>query len=232
MTSEVPRCARAGPLVRQKERPLSGTVIGYDPGGNARHGLAELLVTKAGIVGVATSTHETTESVVDQVLGIKDLIGFGVDTLTRWSTGPSGWRPADRWLIENYPKVVKSVVNPNALRGSMALSGMAVLMHTRERWPKLVVTETHPKVLFHALRKKRSKYNYKSAGATMTKWLGRTCGVVMTCANDHEWDAAISAYAVVQGLTGAWARDLHTLPQLEDERAVEPCGATHYWWPE
>ena len=57
--------------------------------------------------------------------------GIGVNTLTAWSTGRAGWRPADRWLRYRYPEVRNSVASPNSLFGSMALNGMSVLMSLR-----------------------------------------------------------------------------------------------------
>lgn len=132
-----------------------GVIVGYDPGGNGRHGLAILLVRDGAPVELETLTLETAEDVASRLESLGVLIGLGVDTLTCWSTGPSGWRPADRWLRHRYPEVENSVASPNSLLGSMGLGGMAVLIATRQTHTSTTVTETHPKVLcWHLLGKK------------------------------------------------------------------------------
>jgi hypothetical protein len=157
------------------------------------------------------------------------LIGIGVDTLTCWSTGESGWRPADRWLREKYKEVRNSVVPPNGLRCSMALNGMVVLLSARDRNLDLFITETHPKVLFWSLT--RQKYNYDQNDG-MNRWLSGYLGQPIKTANENEWDAAFSAYAAFQSLTRVWTRDLHQLPKKDGESIVYPCGVTFFVWPE
>jgi hypothetical protein len=92
-------------------------------------------------------------------LGNLEIVSaLGVDTLTCWSTGPGGWRSADRWLRQQYPAVRNSVVTPNGLFGSMGLNGMAVLISARKRFDNLFITETHPKVLYWQIT--RARYDY------------------------------------------------------------------------
>ena len=97
----------------------SEIIIGYDPGGNDAHGLAELHVHDGRAIRISTRTLGTAEDVVSALDSLSSLAALGVDTLSCWSTGPSGWRPADRWLRERYPDVQNSVVSPNSLFGSM-----------------------------------------------------------------------------------------------------------------
>jgi hypothetical protein len=78
-------------------------------------------------------------------------LSIGIDTLTMLSTGDSGWRPADRLLRAQYPDVRNSVVNPNYLKGSMALSGLAVSHELRNEFTDIAIIETHPKVLYFEL---------------------------------------------------------------------------------
>lgn len=88
---------------------MTGTVIGYDPGGNGKHGVARAKVEDGRIVCVITETLNTVEEVLGSICKIEQpLLGIGIDTLTCWATGPSGWRPADRWLRERYPAVKKA----------------------------------------------------------------------------------------------------------------------------
>jgi hypothetical protein len=113
----------------------------------------------------------------------------------------------------------------------MGLSGMSVLIAARARNRYVFVTESHPKVLYQAMS--GAPYSYGPASAKEMDALLRTeLGLNVRSANDHEWDAAVSALAALRGRTGAWNRDLHALPVNEGERLVKPSGETHYFWPE
>ena len=210
---------------------VSGLIIGYDPGGNDAHGVAELRVKDGVPISLETWTEACADDVMQRVEHAQPLIALGVDTLTCWSSGTSGWRPADRWLKSRYPGVQNSVVTPNGLYGSMGLNGMAVLIEARRLQPGLVITETHPKVL-HWYLSKGIKYNYKNEHARMDDLLAAIFGIDVTPNNEHEWDAAISASAALEGLCGRWTHELHSLPTSGEERLIWPCGKTHYYWPE
>jgi hypothetical protein len=209
---------------------ITGTIIGYDPGGNGCHGLAVLALKNGSIQEATTKTLDNAEQVIRTAQKQRSLVALGVDTLTCWSTGASGWRPADRWLRGKYREVQNSIVSPNGLYGSMALNGMAVVLSLSNQRPDLLITETHPKVLFWFLR--REKYDYENKKDLMDRTLATNLGVRISPANDHEWDSAASAFAALQGLLGIWRHDLLELPTTGGERLVSPCGATHYYWPE
>ncbi len=208
---------------------LNGTIVGYDPGGNAAHGLAFVRYRNSEIVNIEISTHDNAYSVLAAISKLNDVIAMGVDTLTCWSTGPSGWRPADRWLKLKYPEITNSIASANSLFGSMGLNGMSVLLKSREQFPVLSVSETHPKVLYFELS--NAKYDYKNSQGEMDEFLSGLVGSNIRTANDHEWDAMISVYAVYCGATRKWVRDLHNLESTIYEDLVTPCGATNYWWP-
>ena len=211
--------------------PMTGTVVGYDPGGNCKHGLARATVRDGRIVNVTTGTLRTAEDVVASVLEIETLLGLGVDTLTCWGTGKGGLRPADRWLRRRYCAVRKSILAPNSLYGAMSVSGMALLVAARRAFPNVYITETHPKVLWYTLRKQ--PYDYTDAyTSVMNEYLSSLLAVDASPQNEHEWDSAISILAAVRGLQGAWQHDLHAKPTNRDERLVQPCGRTAYVWPE
>ena len=53
--------------------PMTGTVVGYDPGGNCKHGLARATVRDGDIVCVTTKTLPTVEDVVASILDIEPL---------------------------------------------------------------------------------------------------------------------------------------------------------------
>ena len=210
--------------------PMTGTVVGYDPGGNGNHGFARATVRDGDIVCVTTKTLQTAEDVVRSILGSERPLGLGIDTLTCWSAGRSGWRPADRWLRCRYCPVKDSIVAPNSLYGAMCLNGMAVLLTVRQACPGIFVTETHPKVLYYA--KCNQRYDHSGSNiSVMNDSLSSWLGVKVEPQNEHEWDAAISILPVVRGLRGSW-QDLHALPPVSGERLVHPCGETTYMWPE
>jgi hypothetical protein len=177
-----------------------------------------------------THTFETTQNVIEYIEGMSALAAVGVDTLTCWSTGSSGWRPAVRWLRARYPDVRNGVMTPNGLAGSMGLNGMSVLIAARRRFPDVMVVETHPKVPYWALERK--KYNYESTRADMDRMLSQAYPATFAAENEHEWDAAFSAIAAAHGIRGEWTTDLHALPTRPGERLVTPCGKTNYFWPE
>ncbi len=210
---------------------MTGTVVGYDPGGNHRHGFARATIRDGRIDSVKTETLANVEEVLESIPKIQPL-GLGIDTLTCWSTGPSGWRPADHWLRRRYRKVLPAIVASNALYGAMSVNGMAVLVAARQAFPGIFVTETHPKVLYHELFGK--PYDFDRNRSVMTEHLNQLSTFEeekVAPQNEHEWDAAISIHAVVSGLKGSWQRDLHALPTDLHERLVQPCGRTEYVWP-
>lgn len=77
---------------------LTGTILGYDPGGNSSHGVAFVNYEQGSLISARVITLKTANDVIEAASSVNDLIAIGIDTLTYWSTGPSGWRPADRWL--------------------------------------------------------------------------------------------------------------------------------------
>jgi len=92
------------------------------------------------------------------------------------------------------------------------------------------LSETHPKVLYYALTQK--KYNYNENSNEMDRYLSTQLdGLDLRTSNEHEWDAAVSAYALFMGITGMWKYDLHKLAIENNERIVKPCGKTFYFWP-
>lgn len=208
----------------------AGRYIGYDPGGDGKHGVAILEMAGGKPVSLRTALLKTTEEVIGWIRGNGEQIhGLGIDTLTCWSSGPSGWRPADRWLRKRYPEVRGSIASSNSLYGAMAVNGMSALVALRAMLPDLLITETHPKVLHWHLR--RAKYDFAASRAEMEQYLADELGCSIVTASDHEWDAGISAVAAFRGAAGQWTLDLHALTPSPGERILQPCGPTKYFWP-
>jgi hypothetical protein len=76
------------------------------------------------------------------------------------------------------------------------------------------------------------EYDYQTSKAAMKGVLARALGIPVATATEHEWDAAVSAFAAFEGIVGRWSHDLHALPTNKGERLITPCGTTHYFWPE
>ena len=183
---------------------------------------------------VRQASCHTCKSVEDAIGWFEGLsvrpASIGVDTLTCWSTGVSGWRPADIWLRRQYPEARASIASPNSIYGSMSLGGMTLLLALRSIFPNIIVTETHPKVLYKVLSGR--KYDFVANKPAMLELLSRSYGVSADCGNDHEWDALISAVVAFHAASGSWARDLHQIDVDRGSRLVKPCGDTSYFWPE
>jgi hypothetical protein len=218
-------------------------IIGYDPGGNRAHGLAMMEVQEEGgrwnPVGIDIYELDT----LGEVLAVLDraspgarIVAAGVDTLTEWNSGPSGWRPGDEWLKRTYPEVLKQVVSPNSVAGSMAVNGAAFLKHLQPRFQAdcTMITEAHPKVCVYALTGRR--YRWAEDRVRLRTWLLDELGVgasadIQFGKRDHCFDAAMGALAALRGLNGDWPLDLHDLPDTDYSGRVRFCGKTHYWWP-
>lgn len=208
---------------------VSGKIVGYDPGGNHRHGVAALIVENDRPVKLSFTTVRNAQAALQWFNAEGAPLAAGIDTLTVLSTGDSGWRPADRWLRQRYQQVRDSVVNPNYLQGSMTLNGLAVMASLRGDAERILITETHPKVLYFHLC--AAPYAYAANQALMNASLTQWIGLPANTANDHEWDAVVSCYAALEGLLGRWQTDLHQLPPVNGESLVQPGGPSHYYWP-
>src|SRR3989338_1943112 len=209
---------------------IDGTIAGYDPGGNESNGFAILRIRDGKPASISVKTLTNSEAVINEIQ-TNNILGLGVDTLSCWCTGNSGWRPADLWLRKRYPAVRNSIMSPNTLSGAMGINGMSVLFEAASGSSRIALSETHQKVLYYALT--QQKYNYRENGAEMDSFLSDLLGgISVRTSNDHEWDAVISAYVLLMGMTGVWNKDLHELQPEDNSRIVNPCGKTHYYWPD
>ncbi len=208
---------------------MSTLYLGYDPGGDGRHGVAAV-DTKQAICTTVDTAQKAVEWFFEHSRG-HEPTALGIDTLTLWSTGPAGWRPADRALRAAYPSVRNSIAASNSLSGSMPINGVAVALALCKEFPKLQITETHPKVLYFALM--GLVYNFHQQRDQMVKKLAEWVAV-KTCEvrTDHEWDALLSAYAARQWATRQWQIDLHLLSAVAGETLIPAHGKkAHYAWP-
>jgi predicted nuclease with RNAse H fold len=205
---------------------LKGIYLGFDPGGERKFGVALLDGDS-----VRTSTVSSVNDAMkwaDSVCRSRLPIAAGIDTLLHWATSKSGMRPCDLQLRAKYRAMKNSIVPPNSLRGAMAIGGMALALKLRQKWPALVLNETHPKVLLYALcGKKYDSKDQKSVDAAIQWFADQGHYTELKIEGEHQLDAALSAWATRKGLTEDW-------PDIIGEGAnlVFPVREIRYLWPE
>ena len=204
-------------------------VIGYDPGGKKKNGVALLEANTKGLVEICAAVTDDVDGALawlDRRLGRRPVKGAGIDTLLSWSTGPSGWRPMDKDLWLKYPKARKSILSSNSLYGAMGIQGMAMALKLRKKYGNLLqLNETHPKVLYHELNPKWKSYGDLDE---RNDWLKRKLSIkpFVPAKTDDEWDAMISAWITWRGIRGG-ANDL-----MEGRsELLFPAGRPTYFWP-
>jgi hypothetical protein len=164
---------------------------------------------------------------VDDALGVLDDIdvhpvGVGIDAPMWWSSGPSSDRLADQWLRKRYKLSGGRVQTANSLRGAALVQGALFLERVRQRFPQVLATEVHPKVLLIALG--------GGWGAFCRRFgLRSTDGVV----NEHERDAVIAAVAAREGFERRWTKDLSAeRTKSEQDPSTYWLAPVQYFWPE
>jgi hypothetical protein len=199
-------------------------ILGFDPGGKEDRSGAAIWRVGSKPVTKSFDSVDKTLHWFEGELGKDHPTAAGIDTLLCWQTGPGGLREPDRRLRAKYGAVRSSIVAPNSLYGSMAIQGMAMAIWLRRYWRDIKLNETHPKVLYYAQANR--KYRFSD---DLVRWLceREECFLDWTPANEHEWDALISAWATYQGICGKWITDL--MPPAGD--ALFPAGPATYFWP-
>jgi hypothetical protein len=213
----------------EKQMAFTGKIIGYDPGGNDNHGVASLIIDDGLPIKLSFATVRNAQAALEWFTIDEMPLAAGIDTLTVLSMSDSGWRPADLWLRENYPQVQNSVVNPNYLQGAMSLNGLAVMISLRSMFESITISETHPKVLYYHFA--GVQYNYRTNHGLMDEQLAQWVGLPINTEKEHEWDAAVSCFAVHEGLSDRWTTDLHQLPSDADMTLVRIGGPSYFYWP-
>jgi predicted nuclease with RNAse H fold len=186
--------------------------VGADPGGRGAFGVA--IVVEGG--DVTTTCVSCADDAVD-VVTIRPT-GVGVDAPLRWSSGPSAEREADRWIRNTYGIRSGTVQTPNSLRGAALVQAAMFVHRLREKFPKVPVTEAHPKAVAIAL-----------GGWNSPKVLALRDFVI---AGEHERDAYLAAMAAREGFSGRWTRDLSlNRSHSEQNPSAYWLAPIHYFWP-
>lgn len=189
--------------------------FGADPGGEKAFGVA--ILREDGSFETATRSH------ADEALEWlqSEPAAAGIDAPLWWSSGKSSDRAADRFLRTEYSISAGTVQTANSLRGAALVQGAMLAIRLRERFPRLMITEAHPKALLKALDLMTSQS------------IADRFGLIGTMpAIEHERDALIGAVAAREGFLGGWRRDLTSirLPSEQDP-AKTLASPLFYWWP-
>jgi Protein of unknown function (DUF429) len=203
----------------------SGIFLGFDPGGDNKFGVALLdgICMKTTTVGTVDSAMKW---VVKACGGLKPTAA-GIDTLLHWSTGKSGIRPCDERLRASYRKAKKSVMAPNSFFGAMAIGGMALALKLRQEWPDILLNETHPKVLLHALGKQYDPKKKESVETAIRLFEHQESYAEMGIVGEHAFDAALSAWATRKAIAERWSDIIGIGDNL-----IFPAGKVQYLWHE
>ena len=204
--------------------------LGYAPGGSARatsKSGVSIIRSSAGAIRSETGSVACVDEAMDWYydrLRQDTPSAIGIDVLMFWETSRCGWRGADRWLRATYSPIMRSVLPSNSVQGAAAIQGMALAVSLRKDWPGIILTETHPRVLYYAVTGNRYEWSPKVA-----QWLLDSVGSEggASIQTQNEWSALTSAWTAMMGHSGTWNHDLRQY----SKSAVEPAGPVIFWWP-
>lgn len=216
-------------------------VLGYDPGGGKKSGKGRSGVGCLALAQNRTviTTHQC-QSVAEALEWFKVICrnetprAIGIDTFLHWGTAVKGWREVDLALRRAYPSNKNSIQPTNSTHGSMAAQGMALAIAAKQNWPKLVLNEVHPKVLFAELTSDSYPRTGSEANVAVRsdflKSRGYDFAGNLRC--EDEFDAALCCIATYEGLERRWY-DLMQLrsPTLKEDDLIFPAGKVIYMWP-
>lgn len=115
----------------------------------------------------------------------------------------------------------------------MAVQGATLAVRLRTLWPDLLLTETHPKVLWEQVAKGEAYPREVSKSHAAILWLTEALEAQISPANEHEFDALLSGWAADRACRGMWKFDLTTIPaQGQKSPNVSLVDNVHYFWPE
>ena len=194
--------------------------LGADPGGKGHFGLA-FLPESAGAPDLKTVS--SVDDAVAEVLKTGTPLGIGIDAPMWWSTDQAARRQVDKEIRAKYGISSGTVQSPNSLKGAALIGGMMLAYRVRQQFPDILITESHPKALREADRRKNGE---------LLKDLGY---VEPEKANEHQRDALLAAICAREGFENRWSADLAEDRWPSEQDPLSPCywlGPVHYYWPE
>lgn len=195
--------------------------VGADPGGLDRFGVSLLMSTNEYKSATVNCADEAVDYIAHNCEGSPK--GAGIDAPLWWSSGPKSIRLADEWVRKEFGLSSGTVQAGNSLRGAALIQGAMLVVRLRERFPEIMITETHPKALLRG-----SDASYKS----LCERYGLAAHEIAGNGADDRQDAVISAIWAREVFEGRWSRDLtkERAPSEQDPSSywLKP---VHYYWP-
>jgi Protein of unknown function (DUF429) len=190
--------------------------IGFDPGGKEAFGWAVIEATPLGLGLVAGGavTGALTALAAASAFSVDPPAAIGIDAPLFWV--PEGDRNADiqvRALVCGAGGESGTVSHVNSLRGACLVQGVLVARLSRERWPEVPMTESHPKAL---LRLSAAAREFISASEFQV-------------IGEHGRDAALGAYAAHAMVTQS--EGWHNLVMHERAPFFPGGSKVAYWFP-
>jgi hypothetical protein len=219
-------------LEPRRETISTMVLVGLDPGGKNAFGwcVAENVSTlplRIRAAGVADDVGSALRA-IDEARAGTEIAAAGIDAPMFWTS--SGDRRVDAYVRTTICDLGASsgtVGHVSSLRGTCLVQGMLAAMMLRERYPKLPVSEAHPKATLWMLREATRQRRASSVTSRdLAKYFETS---QQEAATDHERDAAL-------GALGAWAMAHHATKWRDirglDTDAITPLGEpVGYWVP-
>ncbi len=207
--------------------------FGADPGGANAFGVALLRADGSFESAVVSCADDAMKWLDGKAVTI---LAAGIDAPLWWSSGKGGERKSDRFIRDILHRagakdIGGTVQSANSLRGAVLIQGALLAMALRRQWPRLPITEAHPKALLKA---------WPGLSTSDRPWekIAKRFQLEGPEPDGDERkdkrDALLAAVAAREGPLGRWRQDLALCERLDGEQdpAVVPWGPVHYWWPE
>lgn len=202
--------------------------LGLDPGGVDAFGIAAIWDDNSFETAVVDSLDDAFAK-LEKWTDKTSTRAVGIDAPLWWSSGRGGAREVDTRLRQKYGLASGTVQSPNSLRGAAAIQGPLAARLFRSRYPKIQITETHPKALRKAFQQNRLTERACQKVETFYE-LARL--EAMSLKTEHENDALLGAFVAREGATDRWRFDLATQVSRGGSEHSLWVEDVHYWWPE
>ncbi|MBT1159073.1 DUF429 domain-containing protein [Aminobacter anthyllidis] len=210
-------------------------ILGFDPGGEKKFGCVIMDLEGNSLDSYIAESVDDAIAWTFKSVGGAQPVAAGIDTLLFWQSTKSGWRGADQYLRSAYPACRSSILCANGLYGSMSVQGAVLAHRLRQKWPKILLTETHPKVLWHHITAGAEYPRNWQDGVPepVASWLQRSEIDAPSIAGEDEFDALLSAWAAGQAYKKNWTRDLSELPASnQNSENIYLVQDINYFWPD
>jgi hypothetical protein len=231
--------------------PMKGTVLGYES--DCKLHIAALTVDTDRIVGCEFHKFHSPHDAVAHFVERPRPLGIGVHDTLAYGPGREGWRPADFW-IDEAPFYQRDPHDEfpfywGPFQSTHSVNGLALLLAMRKRWPELPASETSPNDCCRHLNCSSKWPSLKDRIELLARWMKMD---LQADVDEHQWHAAMSAFAMRKGLRGDWTIDLHRLtreagegsqwtsedgeeawlnPALSYDALLFPAGPVAFYWP-